>query len=273
VKGAIGLRIGYIQNEPIYGQRDDNLQKVAAQLQEIDADLVVLPEMFSTGYLFASHDELLVMAEEVPGGPTTAALQEWATATETVLVGGLPERTGDRVYNSAVVMGPNGLLGIYRKLHLFLDEKELFEPGTEEPTPINIGDVPIGILICFDWIFPEATRVLALKGAQVVCHCANLVLPYCQPAMVTRAIENRIFIVTSNRVGTEQRGDRELRFTGMSQIVTSQGEVLHRASESDPAAAVVEIEPAMALDKWITPKNHLFYDRRVDLYQNLTKSE
>jgi len=124
-------------------------------------------------------------------------------------------------------------------------------------------------MICFDWIFPEAARVLALKGAEVICHPANLVLPWCQRAMVTRSIENRVFIVTANRIGGEKREGRELKFTGGSQITSPVGELLCQASEEGEEVGVVDIDPSIAKDKAITEENDLFSDRRPELYQQL----
>jgi len=122
------------------------------------------------------------------------------------------------------------------------------------------------MMICFDWVFPEMARSLALLGAQVLCLSANLVLPFCQQAMITRSIENGVFTVLCNRVGAERRAGKELCFTGLSEIIGPRGELLARASGEEEEVIAAEIDPAMADDKWITPRNHLFEDRRLDLY-------
>jgi predicted amidohydrolase len=129
----------------------------------------------------------------------------------------------------------------------------------------------VGMMICFDWFFPEVARVLALEGAQVICHPANLVLPWCQDAMRTRSIENRVFSVTANRIGAEKRGNIALTFTGKSQIVTPKGDVLAQASERSESLKVVDVDPAEALDKHVTPNNDLFKDRKVALYKPLLR--
>jgi predicted amidohydrolase len=121
------------------------------------------------------------------------------------------------------------------------------------------------MLICFDWIFPETMRTLALKGAQVILHAANLVMPYCPDAMVTRALENRVFIVTADRIGEEKRNGKEYKFVGKSQIVAPNGEVLIRA-EDEECVKIVDIDPVIALDKKVNDFNDLFADRREDLY-------
>jgi predicted amidohydrolase len=123
-------------------------------------------------------------------------------------------------------------------------------------------------MICFDWRFPETARTLALKGADIIAHPANLVLKHCPDAMITRCLENGIFIATADRVGQEERipGQR-LKFMGQSQVVAPSGEVLYRASLDQEEVKVVELDIASARDKRLNPNNHLFADRREDLYR------
>jgi predicted amidohydrolase len=125
------------------------------------------------------------------------------------------------------------------------------------------------MMICFDWIFPEACRALALQGARVVLHPSNLVLPYCQNAMTTRCIENRVFAITCNRVGTETRAGVRLRFTGQSQIVDPCGRTLVRANDRDEDLRFIDIDPQEAGDKRLTSRNDLFADRRPEAYRTL----
>jgi len=128
-------------------------------------------------------------------------------------------------------------------------------------------------MICFDWFFPEAARCMALAGADILCHPANLVLPHAPNAMITRCLENRVFAVTADRVGSEERGNNErLTYIGSSQIVTPQGEVLVRASSDREEVRVVTIDPKEARRKTVNRYNHLFMDRRVDLYGAVTQA-
>ena len=156
---------------------------------------------------------------------------------------------------------------MYRKVQLFHNEKTIFEPGDRPPAVVEVGGVRLGMMICFDWIFPEVARTLALKGADILCHSTNLVLPFCQDAMVTRCIENRVFAATSNRVGTESRAGSELTFTGRSQVVAPRGEILTRAEVEGEGVFVVEIDPMLARDKAITSTNDVLGDRRPGLYE------
>jgi predicted amidohydrolase len=122
-------------------------------------------------------------------------------------------------------------------------------------------------MICFDWIFPEAARSLALLGADLIAHPSNLVLPYCHAAMVTRALENGVFTATANRVGTESRAGRSLTFTGGSRIIDPRGRVLAEAGTATEETLVVDLDPAAARDKMITDHNHRLADRRPGLYR------
>ena len=125
-------------------------------------------------------------------------------------------------------------------------------------------------MICFDWIFPESARILALKGADIIAHPSNLVLPYCQDAMITRSIENGVFTVTTNRIGSEKRGGKkELKFTGGSQVTGTKGEVLLKANDVEDKLGIVEIVPEKARDKQITQYNNIITDRRKSLYNDL----
>ena len=148
------------------------------------------------------------------------------------IVAGLPERAGSHCFNSAVVVGPKGFIGCYRKTHLFFEETLLFHSRRQQAfTCGTSGIAKIGVMICFDWYYPEAARTLALQGADIIAHPSNLVLPHCPDSMVTRCLENRVFSVTANRIGSEARGGKErLTFIGMSEVVSPRGRILHRAS-------------------------------------------
>jgi len=261
------LRVGYYQFEVKFGRLDENLAKVADNLSAMEADLVVLPELFATGYLFTSREEAASLAEPYPSGKTVQALARIAADTKMTIVAGFAEKAGDKLYNSAVVVTPDGPVACYRKVHLFSEEKLWFSPGNAPLPVIDIGKVRIGVMICFDWYFPEAARSLALRGAQIICHPSNLVMPYCPDCMPTRALENRVFTITCNRIGSDDRGDKSLSFIGQSEIVTPKAEVLRRAPADEEELFIAEIDPSDALDKKITPRNHAFDDRRTGLYQ------
>jgi len=265
------MRVGFVQFEPVFGQKQRNVEKSIRLIESVEADLLVLPELCNTGYLFLSREEAYELSEEIPDGPTVRAWMAVSERRRVNLVAGIAERVGERVFNSAVLIRPSGEVDVYRKAHLFSREKMWFEKGDKPFKVHDIGCAKIGIMICFDWIFPEVARILSLEGAEIICHPANLVLPYCQDAMVTRCLENRVFAITCNRTGTESRGGEKLRYTGRSQIVDPGGNVLVRAGEAGEAVEVVEIDPNEAEDKHITELNNLLDDRRVDMFGRIIR--
>jgi predicted amidohydrolase len=262
----MSMRIAVVQMRPDFGDVEGNARKALSMVRSERADVYVLPELALSGYLFESKEEAKGLAQ-APGHEVFEAFAETAqTAGATVIIG-FAERGDEGLYNSSLLLGPGGERRVYRKVQLFWGEKDVFEPGDRPPAVVESSGVRLGMMICFDWIFPEVARTLALAGAQVLCHSTNLVLPYCQDAMVTRCIENRVFAAVANRVGTESRAGKELRFTGMSEIVAPDGEVLLRAGPEEETVLVAEIDPGRADDKSVTPKNDLFGDRRPKLYR------
>ena len=261
------MKAGFYQFNPAFGKKEENLKKVLSAITDADADLLVLPEFFATGYQFVSQEEVSGLSESIPNGATTERLSELSRQKGIYLVAGLPERDGDRFFNSAVLSGPDGFIGVYRKTHLFFEEKLYFSPGD---TGFKVWDTKvgrIGIMICFDWFFPEAMRALALMGADIITHPSNLVLPYCPAAMPIRCLENRVFAVTANRVGEENRkAGQSLRFIGQSQITSPEGKIVIRAPENDEALLIAEINPETARNKNLNPLNNIFDDRRPEMY-------
>jgi len=164
------MRVGFYQFNPIFGEVKQNLDTVFNRLMKVEADLIVLPELCMSGYQFTSKEEVTVLAEEVPHGPTTQRLIALARERSMVIVAGLPERDGAHLYNSAVIVGPSGLIGCYRKTHLFYEETQFFSPGETGFQVWDIGPTKIGVMVCFDWFYPESARTLALKGADIICH-------------------------------------------------------------------------------------------------------
>ncbi len=263
------LNIAAIQTSPVFGDVSGNLDR-ALDLIPGGCDLAVLPELFATGYQFRDTAEAAGMAEEAApggaGGPIIAALTAKAAATGATLVAGLAEKSEAVVYNSAVMIRPDGSREIYRKVHLFDREKEVFRPGDLGFPVFEACGAKIGLMICFDWIFPEAARSLALAGAQILCHPSNLLLPWCPAAMVTRCQENRVFAATANRIGSEGRTGQRLDFIGMSEIVSPLGDVLGRAGREEESAVTAAID-LDAIEKQVTARNHIFGDRRPDQYR------
>ncbi len=265
------MKIGFLQLRPKFGQVRENVREAQSLLKNVSDATIVLPELFNTGYLFRSQEELDELAESANTGFTTTEMKKTARQRRLNLVFGIAEKQGRKYYNTAVLVTSTGKTFTYQKTHLFDREKLFFSPGEKKYVIHNVDGARVGMMVCFDWVFPEVSRILALEGAQVIFHPANLVLPYCQDAMRTRSIENRVFIVTANRIGTEKRGTVSISFTGNSQIVDPKGNVLASAGDRSESLRIVEIEAKEADDKAITTSNDLFKDRRVALYKPLVR--
>ena len=263
--------VGFFQFTPRFGKIKENLERVLAALDDAAADVVVLPELAFTGYYFRDREELAGLAEDPRTSSTVARLTALCAGRRLHLVAGFAEKAGDRLFNSALLIGPEGLRHTYRKIHLFNTEKDCFDPGDTPLAVVAVNGVNLGLMVCFDWVFPEVARTLALLGADILCHPSNLVLTLCQKAMITRSIENGIFTVTANRTGTERRPHGTLKFTGRSQITAPSGKILGRASSRRDCLRVIEIDPLQARIQKITPKNHLLEDRRPEFYWSAGK--
>jgi predicted amidohydrolase len=261
------MRIGFFQFAPRFGDVDQNLNALAEAVSSAEADLVVAPELSLSGYLFTRKGEVEQMAVEVPG-PATDRLSAAAAKADCHLVVGLAERGAEGLFNSAALIGPTGVVGVYRKVHLFYEEKLYFSPGDRGFPLFDVQGVKIGMLVCFDHFFPEAARTLALQGAQIICHPSNLVLPeFGQLTTRVRSIENRVFWILANRYGTEKRDGKTLTYSGCSQITAESGEILCRAEAQEDSLSVVEVDPQRAQNKYVTERNDLFADRRAELYR------
>jgi len=257
-------RIAVVQTDPRFGEVDFNVAQATDLISSMEADLYVVPELFNTGYNFADRREVEKLSEP-PDGPTFRAMSDAAEKTGALIVYGFAEKS-DAIYNSAALVGPNGIIGLYRKVHLYSRETLFFTPGNLGFPVYDLAFGKLGIMICFDWYFPESARTLALKGAQIIAHPSNLVLPHCPNAMPVRCLENRVFAATADRVGTEKRGGSALTYIGTSEIVGPDGDILIRMDQEEAGIRVVEVDLKIALKKKINRYNDLVAGRRPSEY-------
>ena len=196
------IQAGFIQFRPLLGDTESNMKKLSRMISQCrEADLMVIPELANSGYNFTSGDQALELAEEINRSSFIEFLIAEAAEKNIFIVAGMNEKDGHDLFNTAVLICPQrGLRGKYRKIHLFMDEKDIFKPGNLGLPLFDIGICRLGMLICFDWIFPEVWRILALKGADVICHPSNLVLPFAQQAVPVHGMVNRTFVITANRI-------------------------------------------------------------------------
>jgi predicted amidohydrolase len=264
------FKVGFFQFYPAFGEVAANLKYVLTALQQVRADVIVLPELAFTGYYFKDREELARLAENPRSSAAVESLVSFCKERQLHLVAGFAEKAADKIFNSALLIGPDGLRHIYRKLHLFNTEVAYFDPGDTPLEVISVNGVNLGLMICFDWIFPEVARSLTLMGADILCQPANLVLSFCQKVMISRSIENGVYTVTANRYGAEERPHGALTFTGQSQITDPKGNLLGQADPAGDSLVIVDIDPQQARQKHITARNDLLSDRRPEFYQLLT---
>ena len=181
------------------------------------------------------------------------------------IVSGINEKEDGKLYNSSILVGPKGLVGKYRKIHLFWNEFDIFEKGNLGLPVFDLGFASVGMLICFDWVFPEVWRILALKGADIICHPSNLVLPYAQQAVPVHGMINKTYNITANRYGTE----RDVTFSGQSIISDPTGKTLYKSPSKADYVKVISADISLTRNKQITPRNNVFTDRRPDEYKDL----
>jgi predicted amidohydrolase len=248
----------------------------AASAAEKGAALVVIPELCTTGYVFADRAEAESLAEEIPDGPTTQTLIELCRRLDIHLVAGIAERDDGFIYNSAVLLSPAGHLGTYRKLHLWNKENEIFEPGNLGLPVFETALGCIGLLICYDAWFPEAFRVLTLRGADAICLPTNWVpipgqradrpamaLALCQSA----AHVNCVHVVAADRVGSE----RGQPFIGQSVIVGPTGWPLAGPASSDSTETLLgstDLRSGQRARRW-NEYNNPILDRRPSEYEQI----
>jgi len=260
------IKAGFIQFQPILGEPETNISKLTALLEQAsEADLIVIPELANSGYNFESKKQANELAEEISKSIFVDFLIVEARKSNSFIVSGINESDNGKLYNSSVLVGPKGLIGKYRKIHLFLNEFDFFERGNIGLPVFDIGFCKIGMLICFDWIFPEVWRILTLKGAEIICHPSNLVLPYAQQAVPVHGMINRTFNITANRYGTE----RDVTFSGKSIISDPLGKTLTSASPDKDEVQFIIMDLSLAKNKMITSRNHAINDRVPEEYKDL----
>ena len=268
-----------VQMDPFLMDKEANLARMIDSVEQAVAKqsrLVVFPECALTGYCFESLQEALPYAETIPG-PSTERLAGVCRKAQVYLVLGMLEKDGDRCFNAAALIGPEGVVGKYRKVHLpFLGVDRFVDSGDLgfEVHQTRLGR--IGLNICYDGSFPESARTLALNGADVILLPTNWPTgaeAFAEFLVNARGLENHVFSVAVNRVGRE----RGFRFIGRSRIANPSGRTLALASPDGEEIIFAEIDPSAARDKHITrvPGKHQinrFKDRRPQYYGKIVEA-
>jgi predicted amidohydrolase len=272
-------KIAAVQMEPKITANKENLDKIVRKTETAarnGGDLVVFPECALTGYIFTSREEVLPHAETIPG-TSTDRLEACCRELGVYVIAGLIERTSDKCFNTAVLIGPEGFIGRYRKIHLpFLGVDRFLDRGDE---PFRVYETEIGNIgmhICYDCNFPESARVMTLMGADILALPTNWpegrqrIPKYVAP---TRAYENKVHLVAVNRVGWE----RGTKFIGQSKIINAWGDTLAEASIEDEKILYGEVSLAEAREKRTILRPGEFEvdfirDRRPEFYGKITET-
>lgn len=263
------FKLGFIQPIIKFGDFNGNVRRILHLIKRLkEWDLIVLPELVFTGYVFQSRKEVSSIGKKFMRLSIKWLRKLTIEYGGGVVAGYLEYVDADHIYNSAVLVVDGEVKGNYRKIHLFYKEKELFNAGDKEPEVYCVGKANVGIMICYDWMFPEVARVLGLKGADIIVHPSNLVFDRAYIVMRSRAIENNVYTLTVNRLGRDDRGGMDMSFRGGSQIVSPKMKLLYKSGE-DEDAAVMDIDLSVARNKKHTELNDIFEDRRVELYKRL----
>lgn len=267
------IPVAGIQMDFKLGDNAGNVARMIAQLddpQVASAKMVVFPECAVSGYCFDSREEAWPHAETIPG-PATDAMLAVAKAQGKFLVFGMLERNGDKLHNSCVLLGPEGIVGVYRKIHLpFLGIDRFVDAGTEPLRVYDIGLMRVGLHICYDGSFPECVRVLTLLGADLVVLPTNWppgADTFAELLPNARALENHIYYMAVNRIG-EERG---FQFIGTSKFCLPTGRSPSVGSATEPSIVTGSVQPHIVRNKRLVrvPGKHLIdrlADRRPEFY-------
>jgi N-carbamoylputrescine amidase len=273
------IKVACIQMEPKIGEKKANVSHALDKIAEAaskGARLIVLPELCNSGYVFASRHEAFALAEPVPNGPTCEVWVEAARRHDAVIVAGICERAGDALYNSAAIVGPNGFIGTYRKVHLWGAENLFFEPGDLGVPVWKTEFGRMAVAICYDGWFPETYRLAALQGADILCVPTNWVPMPDQPAntlvmanilAMGGAHSNSMYVAAADRVGVE----RDQPFLGCSLIISHTGFPLAGpASKTEEEIIYADLNLSDARQKRVLNNfNQPLRDRRIDLYDEM----
>ncbi|MGD9118554.1 MAG: carbon-nitrogen hydrolase family protein [Dehalococcoidia bacterium] len=272
------VKIAAVQMEPKIMKKSENLDKILLKTKTAahgDADLITFPECALTGYVFTSRKEAMPYMETVPG-PSTDKLASCCRELGVHVIVGLLEVDDDKCFNTAVLIGPAGLVGKYRKNHLpFLGIDRFLDAGDRSFTVYKTPIGNIGIHICYDCNFPESARVMTLLGADILALPTNWpegAEKVANHIVIARAYENKVHLVAVNRVGSE----RGTKFIGLSKIIDVWGDTLVKAGSDDEQIIYGEVSPAEAREKRSVFKAgelelDFIGDRRPELYAEITK--
>ncbi|MBN8572306.1 MAG: nitrilase-related carbon-nitrogen hydrolase [Candidatus Kapaibacterium sp.] len=262
------LSVALIQQSPLWANLEYNCQIIQQTIHQTDADILVFPELATSGYFFTSKEDLMPHSIDVHSD-ICKTFHTMAREKNAIIVIGFAERDKDTLYNSAMLLFPHEEKPIvYRKTHLFYKEFLCFSPGNTGFFVVEdtAKDIRVGTMICYDWRFPESARTLGLRGADIIVCPSNLVTDVWHIAMPCRALENKVYMAVANRYGTEKVGDEELTFKGESALWGYNGAIMAKALPHGDAIVYGSIQPELTRSKSFNSVNDIFRDRRPEMY-------
>lgn len=262
------MKISVVQYSPQRYAADYNRKYIIDKCNSIDCDLIVFPELAVSGYYYKSKEDLLPFTDKL-NSDFFNMLQDIATKKNKIISLGFAELVGESIFNSSICIFPKKEYNfVYRKSHLFYKERFLFEQGDSGYNVVYYPDfdINIGMMICYDWRFPEAARTLGLKGADLILCPSNLVTPIWDRVMPARAVENKVYFAVANRIGTETTDENDLPFTGKSVVYSFNGDELAKAAPDSEEMITCEIYPEQTRNKSFNEFNNIDNDRRPEMY-------
>jgi predicted amidohydrolase len=266
------------QIKPEFLRKDRNLNQCREWIEKAmreRVDLLIFPECMLNGYMMDTLEEALETAETIPG-PITEQLASFSRETGIYLVVGMLEKELDLCFNTAILIGPKGYIGKYRKTHIpFMGVDRFVQPGGKNFRTFKVQWGTIGLAICYDICFPEMSRILALMGADIIVNPTNWpldaeILP--QSVVPTRAYENHVYVVAVNRIG-EEKGTT---FLGKTTIASPSGKIVIQGGRTSEELLIAELKLEKARDKHIVIQPgkyefNFFKDRNPELYTPLNR--
>jgi len=228
------MKITLLQMDVCYKNKDKNINKLRSMLGSAGdvGDMVLLPELFSTGYVFSDPSEIHELSEVIVGGHTLNELQALASEFDTTLVAGIAEKMDDVYFNSVVVVSSKGLQTCYRKISQTNIDKKYFARG-HDLAIFSLAGITFGVVTCFDIWFPEIVREYAKRGVDVLLHPANFGGPQSHIIAQARAIENNFWVATCNRIGNEKITSMEASYCGGSRVIDGVGNIVAAVEQQE----------------------------------------
>lgn len=271
------MKITCAQIHPVFADVQKNISAIVHDISKHESDLIVYPELATCGYFFTDRKQLLENSL-TKNSEAFIPIQNAARENHVNIVLGFAERDGDKLYNSSLLINSNGeIQGLYRKVHLFFYEKVMFSAGNLgfpvfDITTQKKESVKVGMQICYDWRFPEATRSLALQGAEVVTISACIVTKtgMLHDTLRVRAFENKVIVAFADRVGSETNSingkGETLNFRGESCIINYNGEIISRLDDVSTGSITSEVDTTKTTSKDINSYNNILSDRQPERY-------